>query len=166
MVEHDIPQDAGARISDGVRCLQTYGLCQESLWPYITSKFAIAPPQNCYTAAKQHKALVVHSIPNTLAAMKAAIASGFPFVVGIAVYESFETQAATTTGHVPLPKPGERMLGGHAVACVGYDDTQSVFIMRNSWGPQWGQHGYFTLPYAYLLNPSLTSDLWTITSVQ
>ena len=54
---------------------------------------------------------------------------------------------------------------GHAVVAVGYDDAQQVFIMRNSWGTGWGMQGYFTLPYAYLIDPHLASDFWQITLV-
>jgi C1A family cysteine protease len=45
---------------------------------------------------------------------------------------------------------------------VGYDDSQNWFIVRNSWGVGWGMEGYFTLPYAYLLEQNLASDFWTI----
>ena len=44
---------------------------------------------------------------------------------------------------------------------VGYDDSQSRFIVRNSWGTAWGLQGYFLMPYAYLTNPRLADDFWT-----
>jgi C1A family cysteine protease len=47
---------------------------------------------------------------------------------------------------MPLPKPGEATIGGHAVVAVGYSDPQSHVIVRNSWGPSWGDCGYFYLP--------------------
>ena len=55
---------------------------------------------------------------------------------------------------------GASLLGGHAVAVVGYDDAAQVFIVRNSWGTGWGMAGYFTMPYAYF--ETLASDFWTI----
>ena len=33
----------------------------------------------------------------------------------------------------------------HAVVIVGYDETTNVFKIRNSWGPSWGDDGYFYL---------------------
>jgi C1A family cysteine protease len=94
--------------------------------------------------------------------MKGCLASGFPFVFGFTVYESFESPEVAKTGHAPLPGPTEQAIGGHAVMAVGYDDSQQTFIVRNSWGTGWGMQGYFTLPCAYLSQPSLSSDFWTI----
>jgi C1A family cysteine protease len=56
----------------------------------------------------------------------------------------------------------ENMLGGHAVTVVGYNDLDQTFIVRNSWGSDWGDKGCFYIPYKYLLDPSLTSDAWSI----
>ena len=79
------------------------------------------------------------------------------------IYSSFESIVVTKTGNVPMPNTKkERFLGGHAVTCVGYDDAKSVWIMKNSWGSNWGDKGYFYLPYLYLVDSSLSSDLWTI----
>jgi C1A family cysteine protease len=87
-------------------------------------------------------------------------------VFGFTVYDSFESQAVATTGHAPMPAPSEAVLGGHAVMGVGYDDKNQWFIARNSWGPNWGMKGYFTLPYAYLTDAQLASDFWTIRLVK
>ena len=61
-----------------------------------------------------------------------------------------------------MPASGEAVIGGHAVMGVGYDDSQQWFIVRNSWGTTWGLNGYFTLPYAYVTDPNLADDFWTI----
>jgi C1A family cysteine protease len=61
-----------------------------------------------------------------------------------------------------MPAPTEAVAGGHAVLAVGYDDTTQRFAVRNSWGAKWGQKGYFTIPYAYLLTENLSDDFWTI----
>jgi C1A family cysteine protease len=61
-----------------------------------------------------------------------------------------------------MPRKSERVLGGHAVLGVGYNDKQKRFIVRNSWGTGWGKQGYFTMPYAYLSNPDLASDFWAV----
>ena len=65
-----------------------------------------------------------------------------------------------------MPMADEQQLGGHAVLAVGYDEAQQRFVVRNSWGESWGVDGYFTMPYPYLLQGSLSSDFWTIRSVE
>jgi C1A family cysteine protease len=61
-----------------------------------------------------------------------------------------------------MPHLGERAVGGHAVVAVGYNEARQWFTVRNSWGTGWGINGYFTMPYAYLLQPGLSQDFWTI----
>ena len=66
------------------------------------------------------------------------------------------------TGKVPMPGKNERVLGGHAVLDVGYNDADKRFLVRNSWGIGWGKQGYFTMPYDYLADRNLADDFWTI----
>jgi C1A family cysteine protease len=82
--------------------------------------------------------------------------------MGFSVYDSFESDEVAKTGIVPMPMKSESLLGGHATMAVGYDDKTQRFLVRNSWGESWGMKGYFTIPYAYLENRSLSDDLWTI----
>jgi len=65
-----------------------------------------------------------------------------------------------------MPQPSEQVAGGHAVLAVGYDDRSQWFLVRNSWGPDWGMHGYFTMPYQYLLEENLSDDFWTVRLVE
>ena len=110
----------------------------------------------------KYKALQYQSVTQNLADMQGCLASGYPFVFGFTVYESFESAAVARTGKVPMPKSSEQVVGGHAVLAVGYNNDQSVFIVRNSWGDGWGAKGYFYMPYAYLVDDNLANDLWTI----
>jgi C1A family cysteine protease len=98
----------------------------------------------------------------TLNQLKGCLASGYPFVFGFTVYDSFESPAVAKSSHAPMPAPGEAVIGGHAVMAVGFDDSKQWFIVRNSWGTTWGLKGYFTLPYAYVTDPHLADDFWTI----
>lgn len=166
MLEKTITYDSGAYLHDGIAAMKTYGLCSESLWPYIVSKYAVKPTPAIYTAALADRVLTAQNIQPTLSVMKQALSQGYPFVFGFVVYSSFLSNSASTTGIIPMPGPRESVLGGHAVIAVGYDDSRQLFIFRNSWGAGWGDHGYGYIPYAYLSNSSLTSDLWYITSVK
>lgn len=164
-MEGTINEDSGAQIRDGITFINKVGVCPESIWPYNISKFATKPPQICYTTCKNHKCSSYKRIVQNLSQLKQCLINGYPFVFGISVYESFESQQVTQTGNVPMPRSDEQLLGGHAVMCVGFDDDKHVFIVRNSWGPNWGDKGYFYLPYNYVTNSNLSSDFWTILSV-
>jgi C1A family cysteine protease len=160
-MEGTVKSDAGAMIRDGIKALKNQGVCSEKSWPYVTTKFAVKPGAACYKEALKRQITSYHRIL-TLDEMRACLAEGFPFVFGFTVYESFESQEVARTGIVQMPQPNERSIGGHAVLAVGYDDVQRRFIVRNSWGTGWGQKGYFTIQYEYLVSRNLADDLWTI----
>jgi C1A family cysteine protease len=164
-IEGTVSSDSGAQIRDGVKSVNKLGAPPETDWPYDITKFADKPSQQAYDDAKQHQAVVYQRLTPTLGQLKGCLASGFPFVFGIVVYGSFESQQVAQTGEVPMPRAGEQQIGGHAILAVGYDEDQQRFIIRNSWGPNWGMAGYFTLPYPYVLQSTLASDFWTIRSV-
>jgi C1A family cysteine protease len=161
-IEGTIDQDSGAMIRDGIKSVASQGACPETEWPYDTNKFTEKPSQKCYDDALKTRAQSYSRVARTLNQMKGCLASGYPFVFGFSVYESFESDEVTKTGIVPMPSPQDPLLGGHAVLAVGYDDSQNRFIVRNSWGDKWGMKGYFTMPYAYLLDGNLSDDFWTI----
>jgi C1A family cysteine protease len=161
VIEHTVRTDAGAMLRDGIKTLAREGACPETSWPYDIARFATKPPKKCYTEALDYQILSYARL-NTVDEMRACLADGFPFVFGFSVYEGFESQKVARTGIVDLPAAGERMLGGHAVLAVGYDDATKRVIVRNSWGTGWGKKGYFTLPYAYVANRNLSDDFWTI----
>jgi C1A family cysteine protease len=165
-IEGTVDSDSGAQIRDGVKSVSKQGAPPETEWPYDITKFRDKPSQPVYDHAQEHQAILYQRLTPTLGQLKGCLATEFPFVFGFVVYESFESQEVASTGEAPLPKAGEQQLGGHAVLAVGYDEDQQRFIIRNSWGSNWGMGGYFTLPYSYLLQSTLSSDFWTIRSVE
>jgi C1A family cysteine protease len=166
VIEGTVGSDSGGQLRDGIKSIAKQGVCPETEWPYVITQFATKPPAQSFTDALQNTAVSYQRVAQSLSQFKGCLASGYPFVFGFTVYESFESPAVAQSGNAPLPASGEKSLGGHAVLAVGYDDTAQQFIVRNSWGPAWGQAGYFTLPYAYLTDPGLASDFWTIRLVK
>ncbi|HEU5356349.1 MAG TPA: C1 family peptidase [Actinocrinis sp.] len=173
--EGHVEYDSGAQIRDGIKSIASLGVCPETEWPYDDTPPATdggawppqaragqRPSQNCYEDALKTRALSYRRVLRTIEQLKGCLAEGFPFVFGFTVYESFESQTVAQSGDAPMPSAGEQALGGHAVLAVGYDDDTKRFLVRNSWGPEWGKGGYFTLPYAYLTEPGLASDFWTV----
>lgn len=165
--DDDIPEDGGSTLSCGVETLHSKGLASEASWPYVPSKFAVKPPLEAYSEAISHKVSISAHVIQDIKALKTCLASGYPMVVGIMIYKSFESEEVSKTGFVPMPdQEKDELIGGHAVSLVGYDDVRKVWIMRNSWGTSWGHNGYFFLPYEYLLMDSnLASDFWVVCKV-
>jgi C1A family cysteine protease len=181
-MEHSVASDAGAFLRDGIKSISKRGVCPEPDWPYDGNPFpdiagdpfppnqrlTVKPPQSCYETAKKYTAISYQSIVRSLSQMKGCLASGFPFVFGFSVYQSFISDEVWNTGVVPMPSPNEPGANedgspaGHAMLVVGYDDSEQRFIIRNSWGEEWGMQGYGTMPYAYFLEQNLSDDFWAV----
>ena len=157
-----INEDSGASIRDGMKVLNTIGICSEDDLPYDIFLFAKPPEEHDMTNAQQYKVSEYHRI-TSLPMLKSALAHGYLVVFGMQIFESFESPQVAMTGIVPMPKSNEHCLGGHAILLVGYDMEFKIYIARNSWGFQWGQNGYFSLPFDYVHNADLASDFWVIT---
>jgi C1A family cysteine protease len=163
--EGTVDVDSGAMIRDGIKSVNKQGVCTETSWPYDITRFADQPPDSCYQEAQSNLAMSYQRVTPILSQLKGCLAHGYPIVFGFRVYESFESAEVARTGEVPMPQASEQALGGHAVLAVGYDDVTGRFLVRNSWGSGWGQNGYFTMPYAYLTDRTLSSDFWAIMQV-
>lgn len=170
--ENKIDQDTGASIADGIRTLVEKGICRESTWPYQIEKFKDKPSDVCDTEATLCKDqdqlyMMTASVSLEENTIKALLNNGSPIVLGIDIYKEFESYAVANSGMVSMPTPGEQLFGRHAVDVVGYDDATSTWLMRNSWGNNWGlpnKKGYFKLPYAYLTS-GYAYNAWTIGSM-
>lgn len=168
-MEGTVASDSGAMIRDGIKSVGKFGDCPEYQWGYDIARFAQKPADICYANALKYRALDYWRVPRDLVQMKGCLAAGFPFVFGFTVYKSFESEVVARTGVVPMPSGDDVVVGGHAVLAVGYDDNKvttpgvppGCVICRNSWG-QWGDNGYFYLPYAFLTDPNLSDDFWTL----
>ena len=160
-IEGTIGIDSGASLRDGIKALASKGCCPEDDWPYDISKFTETPSDVAFADGLKHLITSYERITD-LEGMKTCLLSGFPFVFGFSVYDSFESDAVAKTGIVPMPELGESCLGGHAVLACGMDDEKKHFIVRNSWSDSWGDKGYFYLSFDYLSNTNLADDFWTI----
>ena len=158
--------DDGTTMLNGMRSIRIYGTPWESLWPYITRKYSLKPSNSAINDALKHKILQFSKLNQDLNLLKNTLANGLPFVIGIYVYSSFENSDVDITGIVPYPnKSTERFLGGHAITIVGYDDITQRFKFVNSWGRGWGNRGYGYIPYNYVLDRSLTDELYVLQSI-
>lgn len=158
-------RDSGATLRGSLRSLAKIGACPESLWPYEDERLLRAPDEDCFSAATPHRALSYRRVHRDAFHLRSCLAEGFPFVFGFTTFEEFHSDAVRASGALPMPRRGEQPVGGHAVLAVGYDLADGTVLVMNSYGPQWGRDGCFTMPLEYLLHERLAADFWTLRSV-
>ena len=172
--------DTGAFLRTAMGALVLFGVPPEEYWPYNIANFDKEPTAFCYAFAQNYQSLSYYRLdpPGTpadqlLIRIKTNLAAGLPSMFGFTVYSSI-SQAGTNDGKIPYPTKGEKIEGGHAIVVAGYDDnmkiknsivggieTTGAFMIRNSWGADWGQNGYGWLPYEYVLQ-GLADDWWSL----
>jgi C1A family cysteine protease len=171
--------DTGAFLRTAMGALVLFGAPPEEYWPYRAADFDREPPAFCYAFAQNYQAISYYrldapavSTAELLGRIKRNLAAGLPSMFGFTVYSSISQGEAA--GKIPFPTKGEKILGGHAVAAVGYDDKMMVknsaphskatigaILIRNSWGAEWGDKGYGWLPYEYV-REGLADDWWSL----
>lgn len=162
----EVKSDSGAYIRDAIKGLVKIGSCPERTWPYNIRKFKQKPPAKAYNQAKalvEALTLYEYARVENLKQLKTALAQGYPVVFGFSVPEAYDNLPRNAL--LTLPARGERMLGGHAVVAVGYDDRpkQPYVWVRNSYGEGWGLKGYFKMTQDWFTDKRrLTDDLWVI----
>lgn len=171
--------DAGAYLRKTMEAMVLIGIVPEEYWPYDVSRFDKEPSAFCYAVASNFKTMKYVSLDKAnmplediLVQIKTVLAGGLASIFGFTIYDSI-VQTKTNGGKIPFPTDKENIRGGHAIMAVGYDDNQIItnevdgtqtrgaFLIRNSWGTQWGDNGYGWLPYEYV-RTGLAQDWWTL----
>ncbi|CAF2910078.1 unnamed protein product [Rotaria sp. Silwood2] len=170
MMEDEISQrhatetDSGADIQYAIVSLIEYGCCEEQFWPFYEHLINKRPSYEAYKNGEYYRLMEFSRLSNNIDELRQCLAQGYPFVMAIKIFASF---ASNHHGYIPMPKKSEKSSQyRHAIVCVGYIHSQRVFIIRNSHGIDWGDHGYGYLPYEYVMDKILTKDLWAIKSIQ
>jgi len=161
VLQGTVDEDSGAEIRDGIKVLSHQGVCREVSWEYLDSNLYLKPDDAAYAEASQHKIRQYLRLQSFLD-MKHCLAAGRPFAFGMMAPEELESEEVAKTGLLHNPTSATQFLGGHAVVCVGYDDSTRRVKIRNSWGADWGDKGYFTMPYEFIANPQYCMDFWTL----
>lgn len=171
--------DTGAFLRTTMGALVLFGVPPEEYWPYDIANFEDEPSAFDYAFAQDYQALTYYRLdpPGTstsdlLNRIKKELAAGLPSMFGFTVYSSISD--AGGDGKIPFPVAAEKVVGGHAIVAVGYDDkmkikntapgateTTGAILIRNSWGTGWGDSGYGWLPYDYVLK-GLAEDWWSL----
>jgi C1A family cysteine protease len=165
--------DTGAFLRSTMGALVLFGVPPEEYWPYNITDFDKEPTAFCYAFAQNYQSITYYRLDppgitksDLLNQIKTNLSGSLPSMFGFTVYSSIDQ--AATTGKIPYPSSGDKIVGGHAIVVAGYDDKMIIqnakpgaFLIRNSWGTGWGDMGYGWLPYDYVLN-GLAVDWWSL----
>ena len=167
LLEGTINEDSGCDIRNVLKAISKYGACDELLYPYDISKFTVKPPNYCIIDGKSRiKNIRYLSIEQNLRVIKNCLYRGYPIILGVNMYESFESKESLDSGNIQLPDiNNEKNLGFHCILLIWYNESNKddkFFIFINSWGENVGFNGLFNIPYEYILTNDLASDFWAI----
>jgi len=147
VIEETVKLDVGVmELKSTLEVTKDYGVCNEKLWPYDISTFATKPSEESYNEALKRKIQTYEYIKTDNDMIEVLSLYSKPVLIAMHVFEEF-MHVNKRTFTIPLPKT-EITLGGHAVSVVGYTETKD-FIIKNSFGAEWGNYGYAILPKEY-----------------
>ncbi len=131
----------GWKISKALDYLQQYGTPDEACFPYRSPPDQSSSDTCSDWQSRAFRILGFSWVAKDPTAIQAALLGG-PVVARFDVYEDFNSY----TGGVYHYAWGENT-GGHAVTIVGYDSIDQYWIVKNSWGSDWGENGYFRIGF-------------------
>lgn len=148
VLEERVLEDYGVMyLANAFESLRKQGVCAEELWPYDIPKFLIKPSDDCYEEALSRR-IVSYEYVDSINEVKEILSSGKPLVIGMSVFSDF-LAASNINFTISKPKNSDYKLGGHAVSLVGYT-KDNHFIIKNSFGSDWGDNGYALLTEEYM----------------
>lgn len=142
-------ENCGTSIYRIIKEAMTAGICDESHHQYDENNFSAAPSDLAFAEAQKCLVVKAMNVKVETEAIKSAIADGHPVVISARIFDSFGSDRA---GFVRMPSPDEispREEFSHAMVICGYSDDYKVFVVRNSWGEDFGDGGYCYMPYRY-----------------
>lgn len=159
----DFPSDDGSDGVTGCNVSIVNGCCEDSLYPDASQKILASTPAQDTNAA-QFRMGAYHGLTGSTTALSViGDPTPWPIPIGVTLYESFESDEVAKTGVMPIPAPGEQIIGDHEVLIVGYDVAATPTLrpagslpsalVQNSWGQSWGAEGFFWMPISILDAP-------------
>lgn len=164
---HDGRLDEGSSYSDQLGVLGRYGTCAEALCPYSADKITEAPTAEATADALNHRVLSARQVPlrtdgdqyecvsanHTM--LTSALSEGYPVGISLRMFNGFGSEPG---GHVPRPTDEQIATepeSWHAMVLVGYSERDRCYIVRNSWGEDFGDRGYAYISAGYIDDASL-----------
>lgn len=165
--------DTGSRFKPAMDSLVKYGIALEKFCPYNENIYAEKPNEEAYKDAATRRLIKALNVNRKTNDIKSALAEGYPVAISLNLCKSFN---GDNRGYIQLPNEQEIQEyflteekdrhSRHAMVIVGFSDEMQMFVVRNSWGADWGNGGYCYVPYAYINNEKLCNFSCIITEVE
>lgn len=159
-------EDCGAFISHVMASVMAFGACPERMWPYVEAMWPTEPGAPCYEAGGNLTGVSYARVARD-SGMKVALVNGLPVVFGISLPGDMLHREGWETGRIRRPQgafpPSPH--SGHAMLIVGYDDSLQSWLVRNSWGTDYGEGGYVWIDYEVMRAYSHPHEFWTIGAI-
>lgn len=153
-------EGAGTTLKASVDILRNFGAAPDTLLPFHIQTAMYTGDENTFFAtAATRKISAYFNLGRNTGSWKAWLAAHGPILVGLNVDHTWDN-ATATGGKLDTFQPNT-VRGGHAVALVGYR-TDGRFIVRNSWGTAWGDHG-FAYPTEAYINAAFYNESYGVT---
>lgn len=149
------PDDKGSYLREAFKVIHDFGDCPEKLMPYNDKDINYNPGIFCGAFARFFRIkeyLRILSVPG----IKESLNQNHPVSLAIPVTEAWIGLTKDT-----IPAYDNKVVGGHAIYIIGYDDNKVAFMIQNSWGKNWADKGRAWLPYSYVYDCPWF-DCWTI----
>ncbi|MCB9170262.1 MAG: C1 family peptidase [Flavobacteriales bacterium] len=150
----------GVHLEDAIHAVCEVGCCDATYYPPDTASTRCFRPigQVMLDDALRHRlSCPIMIAPDDPMQWKYHLSFGRPVVFQMSIDSTFHDGSRTKGREVftwrpkrPLTMDAWAGFRGHILTCAGYDDVDSTLLVLNSWGQDWGQAGYFRLPYSVL----------------
>ena len=161
-------KDEGSNFSEQFAILAKAGACRGELYEYSDRDPDREPGADATADAQEHRLLRALEVPLERTGRKfedmeknhtlitSALAEGFPVGLSLRIPEKFGA-SGPYIGRPTDAEIAEGALYNHAMAIVGYDEQAKIYIVRNSWGKDFGDEGYCYVSAAYIDDPALNN---------
>jgi hypothetical protein len=147
----------GWGLTSGLDFAKSTGVTDEACFPYQPQEL---PCNNrCSDWQSRLQKINSYTAHSSMQARKDAIANVGPVLAGMAVYNDFFSYSSG----VYQKTAGSALAGYHCICVIGYDDNQQCWIIKNSWGSNWGDGGYCKIKYGQ--SDILIDSTWAFYSV-
>jgi hypothetical protein len=141
-------ESAGTTLKGAVQVLKKYGAVPDSVLPFdIPGHMYLGEETTFFATAALRRISAYFNLGKNVASWRTWLANHGPILAGLNVDSTWD-HATSASPNLDTFHPST-IRGGHAIAIVGYRPDHR-FIVRNSWGAGWGDHGYAYASEAYI----------------